>query len=238
MGQKEDPRLSGDYVRTLGTVSGEVTLVGVVHDHPSSMYRVREIVQRVDPEILALELPPLAVPLYTEYAQSQSTPPSFGGEMSTAIQAAAADRVVGIDGPSLRFAGYLARRLHTENHSLETARAVFGSLGSVTKHAVLCRVAALVTKTTGMAVEVDDPVEHDADWRDDPERQASDERTHVRRAQTVMNAFASSGASAVRKRTREEYMADRLTTLAEEGDVVGVVGIGHLDELSERLGGR
>jgi hypothetical protein len=61
-----DPRLESAYLTTLD--GGAVTLVGVVHDHPASVARVRAVVARRRPDVVALELPPLAVGLYEAHA--------------------------------------------------------------------------------------------------------------------------------------------------------------------------
>ena len=66
------PRFTGEYVRRLGsddsgddasdgvaddaTDAGDVTLVGVVHNHPASKHRIRTMLDEVDPAVLALEL--------------------------------------------------------------------------------------------------------------------------------------------------------------------------------------
>jgi pheromone shutdown protein TraB len=97
-------------------------------------------------------------------------------------------------------------------------------------------VAATLARTTGLTVEVDTPTPHDTDWTDEPDVQASDEHRQIRTARTVMNAFQGPDVRAVQKTARERHMADRLATLREEGAVVAVVGIGHLDALAERLG--
>jgi hypothetical protein len=232
----DDPRLTGDHVRRLpGTAdAGRVTLVGVVHDHPASEYRARRVVTATDPHVLALELPPLAVPLFIEYA-GDGPNPALGGEMSTAIAAAATDRVVGIDGPSLGFTRHLLDRLARDRCSRETVRSVARSLWTVTKDAARCRVAAAVSRATGMAVQADERVTHDCTRTDDPATQADDERAQVRRARTVANAFGGGGAGAVRKAAREEYMTTRLDRLRETGAVTAVVGIGHLGPLTEAL---
>ncbi len=111
IGSDRDPRLDPNYVRTVSSGSdAPVTLVGVVHDHPASVARVRSTVETTEHATLALELPPLALPLFEEYADDARTPPAFGGEMSAAIQASDA-RAVGIDGPSRRFLRTLARHV-------------------------------------------------------------------------------------------------------------------------------
>src|SRR6056297_2195481 len=98
-----DPRMNDEYVRRLPDAG--VTLVGVVHDHPASVHRAREVVRERDPDVVALEAPPLAMPLYETYARESRTPPTFGGEMSAAAQAAREEdaEVVGIDGPTVAF---------------------------------------------------------------------------------------------------------------------------------------
>jgi len=230
-----DPRLSDEFVRR--PAPQHVTLVGVVHDHPASVHRVRTLLAETTPDVLGLELPSLAVPLFEQYATGEATPPRFGGEMSAAIQAADTDDVVGIDGPSLGFAGRVTRRLVTEDYSHSTASNVIRSLSQVTRHACTCRLAAVASRLAGVTVQVDQPVDHDCSDDDSPETQATDERSHVRRARTVMNTFGAEPASALRKETRELYMADRIASLAAGQSVLAVVGAGHLDEVADALSG-
>lgn len=236
----DDPRLTDEYVRRRPATPdrGEVTVIGVVHDHPSSKYRVQQLVRTTDPDVLALELPSFAVPLFREYAEDERSPPQFGGEMSTAVQAADTDRIIGIDGPSVGFVGHLLRQATRERHSLSTIRSVVDSLTAVSKHAVVCRLGALVSRTTGLTVEVDRPVQHECEWSDEPDLQARDEQTQAQQARTVLNAFPSSGAGQLRRTVRERYMADRLDTLRHEGEsVTAVVGIAHLEPVVEQLDG-
>lgn len=233
-----DPRLTDEYVRTVsgGEETGDVVLTGVVHDHPASAYRTKTLIEALDPDVLALELPPMAVPLFGRYADDSRTPPAFGGEMSTAIQATGTDHVVGIDGPSIGFTACLVRTLYRERAGLDTLRRVSRSLRSITGRAVLCRLAATMAGVTGLRLEVDDPVSHDVRWSDDPSSQAADEREQVRRARAVTAVFGRTDAVRLREGAREEHMADRLCSLRRAGDVVAVVGIDHLDSLAERLG--
>lgn len=46
---ESDPRVTGDYIRQVSGDAGTVTLVRVVHDHPASTYRVREVIDELDP---------------------------------------------------------------------------------------------------------------------------------------------------------------------------------------------
>lgn len=233
----DDPRVTGDHVRRLpATPDGQrVILVGVVHDHPASTYRATQVVREARPDVLALELPPLAVPLFEAYARDERTPPAFGGEMSAAIQIAGTARAVGVDGPSLRFVRHLLAAVVDGRHSPGAAASLCRSLGSVTKHAAVCRLASILARQTGLRVEVDQPVEHEVDRSDDPAEQARDERSEIQAARTVMDVFQPAAASAARKPLREGHMAEQLSRLRREGEVVAIVGIGHLDALTTRL---
>ncbi|WP_246308099.1 hypothetical protein [Halorarum salinum] len=214
-----------------------MTLVGVVHDHPASTYRASEVVSALEPDVLALELPPLAVRLYEQYARDVRSPPPFGGEMSAAIQAASTDRVVGVDGPTPGFLAELGRTLLRERASFATARRVFEYLATATRTAVTCGAAASLASLTSVRLEVDPPIEYGTDGTDDPARQAADERSQIRRARGVLNALEPPRAVRFRDTARESYMSNRLGRLRHEGDVVAVVGDGHLDPLADRLEG-
>jgi hypothetical protein len=225
-----DPRTTGEHVREL---SGPVTLVGVVHDHPASTHRVRRVVADVDPDVLALELPPVEIPLFERYAGGDRVPPTFGGEMSAAIQA---DDVgaVGIDRPAAGFGRRLVRAVLRERPSAATVRTVLRNVVSVTTHAVVDRLAAVAAGRLDIRLEVASPVAHDTDRRDSPAAQARDERKRGRWSRTFTNSFATP-ASRFEDDVREAHMADRLAALAAEGAVVAVVGIEHFDPLAERL---
>jgi pheromone shutdown protein TraB len=233
-----DPRITGEYLRRVPGGPGALTLVGVVHDHPASTYRTRQVIKELEPAVLALELPPISIPLFEEYAKTKRTPPIFGGEMSAAIQAAATDIIVGIDRPTGGFFQRLGRKLLQERPSAEMLRKVFSNTLSTTKHALLCRLAAALAARTSVRLEVDSPIAYDIDWTDSPEDQAIDERDQARLAHSFMNAFRTtnkSRASQLEDTVRDAEMATRLSALREQGDVVAVVGIDHLDSLTQRL---
>lgn len=232
-----DPRTTDEHIRRLDGPpdTDPVVLTGVVHGHPASIYRVRTVIERVDPTILALELPSLAVPLFERYAAEGPTPPSAGGEMSAAIQAARTDAVEGIDAPTLAFLRHLARTLRREEASRSTYRLLLRGLGSVTKHAALCRLAAAGFPGAARWLPGTDAIDYGCDWHDAPARQAADERIQLRRVETALNVFGHSGAVRVRDVAREAHMADRLATLRTRGSVVVVVGMGHLDPIERRL---
>lgn len=236
MPDRYDPRTDGSHVRRLsrGDGAGDVLLVGVVHDHPASAHRVRSAVDAADPDVLALELPPLAIPLFEQYAGDESVSAS-GDEMSVGIQAADSAAVVGIDGPSLGFLRRLAETLSRGEASPSTVGAVLRSLLSVGTHAVACRVAALLGAPAAARLAVEGPVEHDVTAADDPERQAADEQGQIRRARAVLGAFGKADSVAVRDEAREAHMVARIASLRERGDVLAVVGVDHLDPLATRL---
>lgn len=233
-----DPRVTGKYVRQASTESGTLTLVGVVHDHPASTHRVQQVIEDIDPAVLALELPPISIPLFEQYAETDRTPPAFGGEMSAAIRAAAAASTVGIDRPTGGFFARLARRLLRERPSLGTVRDVLSNAASTTRHAVRCRVAAAIARRGSIRLEVDAPVPHDISSAAAPDEQARDEQEQIERSRSFMNAFQDatpSRASQIEDAAREAEMAQRLSEHRSEGDTVAVVGIHHLDSLAERL---
>ncbi len=235
----DDPRITGEHIRSVETPTGRVTLVGVVHDHPASVFRARTTVTERDPDVLALELPPLSLPIFERYAEDTRTPPVFGGEASAAIQAAATDRVVGIDGPTPSFLRRLVATLYRDGGSLETALGVLDGLASVTKRAFRCRFAGALAAMTSVRVEVDSPVTHSIGRTESPERQAENEDRQIDRARAVMDAFEPSRASCFSDEVRESHMVDRLDRLRRDHDrVVAVIGRHHLEPVSEGLGDR
>lgn len=231
----DDPRLSGEHIRTVTDSNGTVTLVGVVHDHPASIYRARTAVSAQDPEILALELPPLALPLFEQYARDNRTPPVFGGEMSAAIQVATGATVVGIDGPSREYLHRLVGTLSRTPLSLTTLRRVGKSVLSALKQAAVCRLASTLASVTTVRLEVDTPAVYETDWTDTPERQAANERQHLDRARSVLDVLEPPRAMHIRDTTREAHMADRLDCLRHDGDIVAIVGRDHLDAVADSL---
>lgn len=233
-----DPRVTGEYVRHVSSDAGAVTLIGVVHDHPASTHRVQRVVSEFDPEVLALELPPIAISLFEQYADTDRCPPVFGGEMSAAIQAADSGTTVGIDRPTGGFFQRLGRNLLRERPSLDVVREVVSGAVNVTRHALICRAAAIIGARTSVRVEVDSPMSYDVGWADAPDDQARDERKQIRRSRSFMSAFQTASraqASRFDSEAREEEMAAQLRQLREDGDIVAVVGFDHLEPIAERL---
>ena len=230
----DDPRLHDDHVRTVA--DGRITLVGVVHDHPASRYRVHDLVDRRQPDVLALETPPLALPLFERYAAEGSGIPAAGGELSAAIAAAEDARVVGIDGVDRRFVRMLAATLRAERASFSTIRSLVRGVTSVVNHAVVCRVAARIAKHTGRRPDVDRPIDHACSLDDPPSVQAADERSQLSRSLTFLRVADPPAPVKVRDETREACMAQRLEALPDAESVVAVVGRSHLDPLADLLG--
>lgn len=231
----DDPRVTGDHSVTIQGADGTVTLVGVVHDHPASVYRARAVTAAREPAVLAVELPPLALPLFEQYAADDRTPPACGGEMSAAIQAAASAKVVGIDGPSGSFCRRLAGSLLEQRASAGTVRDVTRSLGAATKQALQCRAASVLSALTDRRFEAEQPLSYDVGLQDPPKVQATDETTQVNRAGSVLEGFEQPDAMQIRDQTRESHMADALARLSHEGDVVSIVGRYHLESIVNEL---
>ncbi|WP_255192456.1 hypothetical protein [Natronobeatus ordinarius] len=229
---EDDPRVNDRFLRRVAGDDGDVTLVGVVHDHPASVARVELVLESVRPDALALELPPAAVSLYRAYARDGTT--RLGGEMSAAIRAAPDADVVGIDAPNWSFLRRLVVRLVADRVPPTTARRLVSSVGGATRQAVTCRLAATLTNATSVTVTCDEPIEYAVDRTDSPARQAEHEHGHVTAVQSLL-ANADGGPMSYRDELRERCMVDRLESLREGGSVVAVVGVDHLDAIEAGL---
>ena len=236
-GSVDDPRVTSQFCRTVRNPAGDLVLLGVVHDHPASVGRVRTVLERTEPDTLALELPSAAVALYRAYARDEQSPPRFGGEMSAASDAVADADVTGIDAPNWPFFRRLVARLVADRVSPATARRVVSSLGGATRDALTCRVAATLTDATSMTIARDEPIEYSCAHDDDPETQAAHERTHVAGVQALLGGSEETASSslAYRDETRERCMIEQLREQRKRGTVVAVVGVDHLDALENGL---
>lgn len=242
-GHATDPRLDGRYLRQVpATSSGDaVVLVGVTHDHPASRARVREVVGTVSPDVVALELSPLAVPLYRQYAAENDRTPDHGtnsgGEMAAALAACDDAGVAGIDAPTVTYARQLAERLRSPDVDRETAVAAVRDTVSVTGRSLACAAGAVVRASTPWQPVVGTPVDHDSAATDPPAAQAADEARHLSRSRALLGALEMPPGQALVDEVRESSMAVRLRSLRAEGSVVAVVGHAHLDPVYERLDG-
>ncbi|KYH26734.1 hypothetical protein HAPAU_18380 [Halalkalicoccus paucihalophilus] len=214
-----------EYVRTLP----ELTLVGVVHDHPASVARVEAVIRDSGPETLALELPPLAIPLYRTYATDAEFPSNAGGEMSAAIRASTAS-IVGIDGPSSGFSRAFYRYIEREHLDSGTLERLYESVRTASKRAFRCRLAATAIGRR-LELEGERPFTYDCDPAAGLVELAADERSYVSMARSA-TAFSPPHV-AHRDAICEECMAKALCELS--GPIVAVVGIDHLEGLVSRL---
>lgn len=232
-----DPRLQSKFVETASVERSQVVLVGVVHDHPASAYRVRRIIEHVSPAVVALEVPSLAIPLFEQYAADGPTPPREGGEMSAAIQAArdcsSHVRVVGIDLPSWHSVRELGSVLVRERPSPRTLWSVICEVSAVVRHTVRCRAAA--AGFVGAIEEQLGRVDHDVSVTDPAGVQADHEASHIARSRALLGAIDRPAAMQLTDESRERAMAKELANVASRGDVVAVVGFDHLDSVSEYL---
>jgi len=231
----DDPRITGEHLRSIDTPTGTVTLVGVVHDHPASAFRVRTVVTDRDPDHPCARTAAALAPFFRAVCRGYSHSAGVRRRASAAIQASStADHVVGIDGPTLPFLRRLAATLYHEGGSIETVRGVFDGLVSVTKNTLRCRLAGSLAAMTSIRLEVDSPVTYAIDRVDSPGRQAENERHQIARARAVMDAFEPLG------RLRSVTTCARRTwptasPFRDDGDVVAVVGRHHLDSVAEQL---
>ncbi|MFB6142827.1 MAG: hypothetical protein ABEJ30_05735 [Halorientalis sp.] len=232
-----DPRLNEAFVRCLpGTGDrGTVLVAGVVHDHPASVYRVAHLLRTVSPDYLALELPPLALPLFDLYARDRQMPPHLGGEMSVAIQAADRATTVGINGPTGRYLRLLADRLRADRPSRSVLRRVLRDVVGGAAHALACRLAAALGAVTPVRLRVYARVEHETSWLDPPSVQADDEAAHFSQHQTFLRAITVPESTRLVDEARETVMVEKLRDLRARGDVVAVVGMDHLEAVATEL---
>ncbi|QZX99140.1 hypothetical protein [Halobaculum rubrum] len=234
-----DPRLDSAQVRCLpgSNEVGAILLIGVVHDHPASVVRVSQLLETFTPDTLALELPPLSMPLFRRYARDSHTPPRLGGEMSAAIRAAGEARVVGVDAPNRAYVRALIRRLRDDSDARSLTRTVIADLGRGLVQAAACRLGAVVAAYTPYTPRVYAHIAYEATLLDDPETQAEHEATHLAQHRAFVDVVDPPPETALVDETREAVMAARIATLRREGDVAVVVGMSHLDGLVRRLTG-
>lgn len=240
----DDPRITRSDFRHLPASDddGSVALVGVVHDHPASVFRVIETITTLEPDVVALEIAPVAVPLFRQYARKHGSNPGAstpefhaGGEMSAAIGAASDARTIGIDLPNLSMLGTALESVRTESLSVREAARAGHAFGSQSLHAVQCRLSHAASR---IGIDIDPGLDARRDTPEaTPAAQAADEDDAISAGTTLLRAFNRPPAMQVFDRTREAAMSSKLRTLSqEETDVVAVVGYAHLNPIAERLG--
>ena len=231
-----DPRVTGQHVRYIPASDGAgyVVLVGVVHDHPASIYRSGHLVETLDPAVLAVELPRAAIPLFESFEADEEGSASIGGEMSLALKRARGAKV-GIDAPSLRYTRHLVSYLAREDVPPILYWRVFKDLAISTFQALLTVFAAVVGNLTGMRLKAHTPVEHPVSPQDSPQEQADAESEHIATREAFMQAIEVPETIDIIDTIRERVMAERIAELRSRGDVVAVVGIEHLDPVRDRI---
>lgn len=236
----DDPRLDDSYLRVVpGTgTGGTVILVGVTHDHPASRARARRVVEGVAPAVVALELSPLVIPLYRQYARSgdgRTDSEYDGGEMTAALAASGDGRVVGIDAPNWAYARGLGEALRAPETDREAAVSAIRDTISVSRHAVTCAVGAAIRRVTPWSPTVETPASHDSSVTDPPAAQAADEARQLSRSRALLGALELPPGQELVDDLREASMASRIGALRTEGSVVAVVGHAHLGPIYDRL---
>lgn len=236
-----DPRIDPDQLRLYdGPDGGPLLVVGCVHDHPASTFRARALVESLRPDVVGVELPGLALPLFECVGRDSDGEAPGGGEMSAALAAAAdvGSERTGIDTLGPRFARSLLAELRRESASFDTLERVLGSVSDVAGHALACRVSAALGRFGSAAPVHDRAYEHEIASNAAPSRQAEDEHRQLTRSLSVLRAFEQPLANSVVDAAREETMVGNLATLRTEGSVVAVVGFDHLSGITELLDGR
>lgn len=248
-----DPRLVEECWRAVPATADRAAaiVVGVVHDHPASAHRVRAVVDAFDPDVLALELPGLALPHFEREAAADiggfddrsakstdrgsvaadggTTPEASVDEMTAAIAAAPDASVAGVDSVDWRFAARFARLARARGDSLSTvARAVRGAL-SVTKSALAVRFG------NDADLRGAEGADHDVSPAADASAQAADERRQIARSRSLLAAVERPDAAELLDETREATMAAKVDAHRRSGGVVAVVGMDHLDDVADAL---
>ncbi len=240
-----DPRIADSDFRFVpaSADTGWITLVGVVHDHPASVFRVVETVRALDPNVVALEIAPISVPLFRRYARQGDTYSETGltgspegGEMSAAIGAAGDARVVGIDLPNPATLKTTVEAVRGESLSVRSALRAGHAFGLQTLHAVRCRVSH-VASTLGIDIDpgFDDRGETYTRTAS-PDEQAAEEDDTVAAGTALLRAFTRPPALEAFDGAREAAMVAELRTHRRNGsNVVAVVGYAHLNPIAEQL---
>lgn len=225
-----DPRITAEYVRLIDGPQ-PVILLGVVHDHPASTYRVDAVISALDPALVAVELPNLLVPVLRDSAVSSDV----GGEMATAIAAAGDTPVVGIDVPGPRTLHALLAEITDQQPSVRTVMRTIISLGRIGLHTL----AGVLTHLDIPGVPSFDDLEYDHEYDlpsdASPATQATHEQTHLEQSTALLRTFEPPAATRFLDTVRERHMARRLESRCHAGPTLAVVGYGHLDGLEEIL---
>lgn len=232
-----DPRVTAQFLDSDpgGAAGGAVVLVGVVHGHPASVARVERVTDLVEPTTVAVELPPLAEPLFAAPSDPTAERAAFGAEMRAAYERAHAvgARTVAIDGFDRSFWRRLGAAVRADRVSLSTVRRLCSEVTDVTTHALACHLSARFP--VELVNEAEAAFAYDCTASDPPARQAAHERRHANRSRSLLRAVERPVADQLLDETRERSMAARLSALRATGAVVAVVGLEHVAGIAAAL---
>ncbi|SEV90457.1 hypothetical protein [Halobacterium jilantaiense] len=228
----DDPRLDGQYVRLVDATPEPVVLVGVVHDHPASVYRARRTVAALDPGVVALEAPDAVTPVFASHARAGD---ATGGEMTAAVAAAGDADVVGVDAPSRGTLSSLAAVLADDKPGPSAVAGTLRSLARIGAHAARDRLRAAGVPARWLGGEFDRAQEYDCATTDPASEQAADETARLERSTSLLRAFDPPPATRVLDAVRERQMGRRIAGLAADDVVVAVVGFSHLDGVENEI---
>lgn len=254
-----DPRIEPDHLRAFDADGDPLVLVGAVHDHPASAYRAGRVVRALGPDVVGVELPRLALPLFERRAAAwtgDDVPPATTGgsdddgrtdegaeaigEFAAAL-AAGADvgaESVAIDALDWRFAASLWREFGDADASAGTLRRVLGAVGNVTTHAASCRLAASLGDRWPRDPVGSNRFDHDVSPRASPRHQADHESRQLSRSRSILRALERPAADDLVDAARERTMAATLAARRSAGGTVAVVGFDHFDGIATHLAGR
>jgi len=249
-----DPRLDDAFWCEVPATDerAAAVLVGVVHDHPASVHRAEAVVDALDPDVLALELPAVSLPYFERRAgratgdasastgeravDADARAATDGGtevarddEMRAAIAAADESQVVAVDTFDWGFFLRFARRARETSASFETVRSALGDVRRIAGHALRVRFGDADGRAPG------DATPHADLAVASPSEQAADERTQVERSRSLLGAFERPAADVLLDRTRERQMAANIDASRRDGTVVAVVGMHHLERIARSL---
>lgn len=230
----DDPRLDGQYVRIIDATPQPVVLVGVVHDHPASVYRARRTVAALDPGVVALEAPDAVTPVFAAHARDEE---AAGGEMTAAVSAAGDADVVGVDAPGQGTLRSLGTVLADERPSVAAVAGTLRTLGRIGAHAARGRLQAAGVPARWLGGEFDRSQSYDCTAADSAVEQAAHEATRLERSTSLLRAFDPPPAMRVLDAVRERQMGRRIASLAASDVVVAVVGCSHLDGVENEIAG-
>lgn len=226
-----DPRVDDDFLRVINGPSGDIVLVGVVHNHPASIARVKSVVERMEPDAIGLEIPPVTVPVFESARLDQVDEEEF----VAAIHAAPDALIAGIDLPSFAALRILLPGILLKTKSIDTAVSLVRKTIAHATQAIHYRLATSMMGASLDTVTAGSRIEYDCSTDASPTAQAEHERKAVEQSMSFFEAIETPTAVLAYDALRERHMAHRIERLAAYGTVVSVLGVGHLDSVYTML---